>query len=385
MKEKSKRRIAIYLYDTRKPYVGLGEMENALATRLADRAGKLKEKYGLQFCFIVPKEKKGCYGNDVEYMVFGKRHEILYKYPMLNPLAKRLFPKAELVHWCQQLPKLCETYSPHTLITVHDINFMHNGLKIREIERKKKRIRQSLDKATHLSFISHFTAADVRSNFDIRQPYRIVYNGVTDLQAVETSCDMSLPDRYLFHLSSLDSKKNPHLLVAMMRYLPDQNLVLAGKGDISELCDIVRKHKLQNVFFKGLVSTEEKAHLYARCEAFLFPSLSEGFGLPVLEAMCFGKPTFISRLTSLPEIGGEVSRYFDTLEPEAMAAVVRQGLAEYRRDEETWNERIKRHAKLFSWDKTADEYIDYYLDILRIPKSEEEEDHSFSASLTKDT
>ena len=102
MKEKSKRRIAIYLYDTRKPYVGLGEMENALATRLADRAGKLKEKYGLQFCFIVPKEKKGCYGNDVEYMVFGKRHEILYKYPMLNPLAKRLFPKAELVHWCQQ-------------------------------------------------------------------------------------------------------------------------------------------------------------------------------------------------------------------------------------------------------------------------------------------
>ena len=196
---------------------------------------------------------------------------------------------------------------------------------------------------------------------------------------------MSLPDRYLFHLSSLDSKKNPYLLVAMMRYLPDQNLVLAGKGDISELCDIVRKHKLQNVFFKGLVSTEEKAHLYARCEAFLFPSLSEGFGLPVLEAMCFGKPTFISRLTSLPEIGGEVSRYFDTLEPEAMAAVVRQGLAEYRRDEETWNERIKRHAKLFSWDKAADEYIDYYLDILRIPKSEEEEDHSFSASLTKDT
>jgi glycosyltransferase involved in cell wall biosynthesis len=112
----------------------------------------------------------------------------------------------------------------------------------------------------------------------------------------------------------------------------------------------------------GGVPEAAKLWLYAHCEAFLFPSLSEGFGLPVVEAMAFGKPVFISALTSLPEIGGEDAYYFADFEPESMARVVRDGLRDFGNDpaRET---RMRARASRFSWPRVAAEYWRLYEEV----------------------
>ena len=99
------------------------------------------------------------------------------------------------------------------------------------------------------------------------------------------------------------------------------------------------------------------------CDAFLFPSLTEGFGLPVIEAMQFGKPVFLFKATSLPEVGGTLAFYWSSFDPDAMAAVFHAGMAAFASDPNYPLESIA-HARRFSWDKAASEYLAFYREIL---------------------
>ena len=109
----------------------------------------------------------------------------------------------------------------------------------------------------------------------------------------------------------------------------------------------------------GTISEEEKQWYYTNCKAFLFPSLSEGFGLPVIEAMRYGKPVFCSNLTSLPEIGGKESYFFRSFSPEDMLAVFQKGMIDYELDL-TKKDRIIAWSKKFTWEQTAKEYEEVY-------------------------
>jgi glycosyltransferase involved in cell wall biosynthesis len=113
------------------------------------------------------------------------------------------------------------------------------------------------------------------------------------------------------------------------------------------------------VILPGEVSDADRQWLYERCEAFLFPSLTEGFGFPVLEAMQCGRPVFLSRLTSLPEVAGELGFYLDAHEPEAILHRYHEGLAVFRADP-TMPARLRAHAAAFSWAATARGYAAVY-------------------------
>ena len=89
-----------------------------------------------------------------------------------------------------------------------------------------------------------------------------------------------------------------------------------------------------------------------------FPSIGEGFGLPVIEAMWFGKPVFLSTATCLPEIGGEAAYYFESFDPDDMQAVFEKGMQHYCQTQP--QELIKQRAASFSWDKAAKEYTEIY-------------------------
>lgn len=361
-------KVAIYLYDAKHEHVGLGEFENSLAKELAQQAPLLKEKYNVRLFFIVSKEKIGAYGMDVEYILLNKWRKRLVNNRLGRVLFPSIFPKVDLVHWSQQTPLINRCLSPFTLITVHDVNFFHNNLKESKIARKARRIGKRLAKATHLAFISNFTQKDINNHFQIKVPTKVILNGVTDQSRIpEVGVSLPVPEHFFLHVSRLAPKKNVHLLVEMMKYLPQENLVLAGKGRRpyeERLKRIIKENHLDNVYLIGSVTAVEKANLYRRCKGFLFPSLSEGFGLPVVEAMCFGKPTFISDRTSLPEIGGEVACYFTDLQPNKMAEVLARKIPLFEKDRENWEIKIKQHAAQFSWKKAADEYISYYLNIL---------------------
>jgi glycosyltransferase involved in cell wall biosynthesis len=94
----------------------------------------------------------------------------------------------------------------------------------------------------------------------------------------------------------------------------------------------------------------------------MFPSLTEGFGLPALEAMYFGRPVFLSNLTSLPEIGGEEAFYWHDFEPASMKRCVEQGLANF---DAQAGARVRARALSFSWDRCTDEYLALYRQLIQ--------------------
>lgn len=319
------------------------------AFQVCPRLIKMKPEW-MRLTFIVPSGMSRCFGNGADYIeASALKAKLMRHVPMV---------KGDLFHTLHQICQVTRLPGiKKELMTIHDVNFAHTKSG-RRYQRAERRFLSRLGCATHLSFISRFVADDVASKFPYSQPSRIIYNGVTAPDTSREERPAGAPEsNYLLHLSSLDAYKNARLLVEMMKYLPERTLVLAGSCKDGELPAIAAKQP--NVMMLGRVSESEKTWLYNHCDAFLFPSKAEGFGLPPLEAMSLGKPVFLSALTSLPEIGGKEATYFTELEPQAMAGVVEKRLS-LPCDAEA----LKNHAAEFSWDNTARQFIDYYSDIL---------------------
>lgn len=150
----------------------------------------------------------------------------------------------------------------------------------------------------------------------------------------------------------------------------DMPLVLAGgKGWLMD--DVARIAQelgiAEHLVFTGYVSDAELAWLYAECFAFLYPSLFEGFGLPVLEAMSLGAAVVCSDATSLPEVAGDAALLVDPLDvaglTQVMAAVSRDPAL--RQD---LREKSLARAGLFSWERTAEIVLDAYGRVMSLPK-----------------
>jgi glycosyltransferase involved in cell wall biosynthesis len=152
-----------------------------------------------------------------------------------------------------------------------------------------------------------------------------------------------------------------------LQRLPEYRLVIAGHRATPYGALLERRvgelRLTQRVSLPGAISDAQRQWLYEACEALVFPSLSEGFGLPVLEAMQCGRPVFLSRLTSLPEVGGPLACYWDSFDPDAMAHVFRQGLAQFQADP-GYARRLESRAAEFSWNHTARAFLRIYQEIL---------------------
>jgi glycosyltransferase involved in cell wall biosynthesis len=175
-----------------------------------------------------------------------------------------------------------------------------------------------------------------------------------------------LPERFLLYVGTIEPRKNLSLLLDTMKILMERGrgipLVVAGaKGWMYE--DIflkVRKAGLEGkVLFTGYVPDEELPALYSAAEAFLFPSLYEGFGFPVLEAMACGIPVLCSNTSSLPEVAGDAAILLSPRDPGDWADSIKEIL-----DNGSLRERMReegfRQASRFSWERTARETWDVY-------------------------
>jgi glycosyltransferase involved in cell wall biosynthesis len=142
---------------------------------------------------------------------------------------------------------------------------------------------------------------------------------------------------------------------------PDLYLVLAGKVDpnYQRIAEVVKSKGIQNVFFTDFVSEGQLRWLYENCRAYVFPSLSEGFGLPGLEAMVHGAPVLSSNATCLPEVYGDAAKYFDPTNEKEMATAISSLID----DNELRNDLIKRgyvQAKKYSWQRMTEQTLDVY-------------------------
>ena len=164
----------------------------------------------------------------------------------------------------------------------------------------------------------------------------------------------------MFTIGLLSVQKGFHLLPALLEN-NDYELAIAGieTPHRQTILEEAKKYNCQGrVHIIGPVSENDKTWYYQNCTAFLFPSIAEGFGLPVIEAMHFGKPVFLSRFTSLPEVGGEAAYYFDNFDPDHMQEVFNEGMKDFE-ERGRAGEMIKQADK-FSWSRAANEYIALY-------------------------
>lgn len=354
-------KIAIETYPIAAPHTGLGEYCMQIGKRLNEQADYLRSKYNIELFFILPPKYKGIYGDKVNYVcIKPSRRWLIPFYPL----------KFDLLHIPYQCGRLDYMhFAKKQLLTIHDINFIYEetGSKLK---RATKKFENKVQHADYLCYISEFAHDDTSKHFNAPQPYKIIYNGVSDLlpKAENVTLPIDVPDNFLFHISSLMPKKNIHLLIKMMKYLPDYKLVIVGNWNnayAKKLKQEVTDSNTKNISMLPNVTEEEKAALYSKCRALLFPSLCEGFGLPPIEAMKFGKPVFLSTLTSLPEIGGKYAFYWDELSPESMAKVLKEKLSIYDKTD-NYGLLLKHNAMRFQWDKCVEQYIQYYIEILGI-------------------
>jgi len=182
-------------------------------------------------------------------------------------------------------------------------------------------------------------------------------------------------DKFWLAVGTLEPRKNlRRLLNAYSVYVKESEstlplVVAGGKGWLEdELQEFVGKLDIApNVKFLGYVSDAELNWLYGNCFAFIYPSLYEGFGLPVLEALSRGAAAIVSNVTSIPEVAGKAAHYIDPLEEkeivEAICLLVEN--SEYRQNLKNL---AFRQAQKFSWQKCASEVIEIYHHVMTLPK-----------------
>jgi glycosyltransferase involved in cell wall biosynthesis len=244
---------------------------------------------------------------------------------------------------------------------VHDLNFLYvddNEV----VARKKEKLRGILAHPDTLVAISNYALRDINTHFGWTGPSRVIYNGSSDLRLLPPEpVDGLVGRKFFFHLSRMAPNKNVESIIGLARIWPERLFVLAGAlgEDSKRIAALVESLGLRNVEFQLDISDEKKAWLYANCEAFMFPSLAEGFGLPPIEAMYFGKPVFVSDRTCLPEVCGDAAFYWDSFEPDFMRRTVEFGLGEHASGQRA--KKVAAHAETYSWDRCAEEYLQLYL------------------------
>ena len=295
----------------------------------------------------------------------------LYR-PLLAPFRRR--QRYDLWHVTNQTSK----YLPldpkvPVVLTIHDLNFLHDDRhkdRPQAVARKLADVQRKVDRAAAIVTDSRYVADDVAAHLRLgNRPVHVVPPGLPEPPAASSTPPAWAPrSPFLLSIGNCLPHKNFQALFGLMERLPDRVLVIAGKRETPYGETLIREVATRGlggrVLLPGQVSDGDRQWLYEQCEAFVFPSLTEGFGFPVLEAMQCGKPVFMSRRTSLPELGGDLGFYWDSFAADHMAGVFQAGMATVRTMPD-FAARARQRAAGFSWAQAARGYLGVYQTLLQ--------------------
>lgn len=262
-----------------------------------------------------------------------------------------------------------------SIVTIHDLNFHNPALRFSPVKRwvLKSFVTGSTRASDHVITVSEFSKSQLVKVLGIpRDKVTVTHNAVkkkttavlpfTDLQQ---RCGIRRP--YVLGLSSFSPHKNMAALVEAFVLVKEEGfaelqLVLAGHPprDQERLQALIHRLELQDdVLFTGYLSDQVLYSLYTHAKLFVFPSLYEGFGIPLLEAFVYETPVAASCAGSLPEIAADAALYFDPLNVEEMAGTIMRLLQdEGLRDALVAKGREK--VREFTWEKSARQTLEVY-------------------------
>lgn len=175
--------------------------------------------------------------------------------------------------------------------------------------------------------------------------------------------------RFIMYLGRPQPHKNLGRLIEAFKLLkqsqPDLQLALAGKKDTlyERYAEQIKTAGIDDVVFTGFISEGQLRWMLENCQAYVFPSLSEGFGLPGLEAMTHGAPVVSSNATCLPEVYGDAAHYFDPLNVQDMAAKIGDVLDNAQLRQQLV-EKGRAQAAKYSWQRMAEQTLAVYDSVL---------------------
>ena len=262
-----------------------------------------------------------------------------------------------------------------TVVTLHDLNFYHHPEWVAPAFRRwlLNTAVPAMRKASHVVTISDYVLADTLKTLQL-DPAKTsrIYNGLRPMAALNHRApDATQPaDQVILGVNLWQPHKNlPRLLTAFRQLreeFPKLELHLAGRPQAQFISQPELHQQLEapGVKVLGYLSEAALAEAYATATVFCYPSLEEGFGLPILEAMLMGTRVATSNASCLPEIAQGAAMLFDPLSPESIAATLRQGLLEPADAREKAIVYGKKVAASYTWDGAAREYIRLYEQVI---------------------
>jgi O-antigen biosynthesis alpha-1,2-mannosyltransferase len=264
-------------------------------------------------------------------------------------------PTAHLFHGLSQ--RLPPRLSYRSVVTFHDLFFMTGDYSTPEFRaRFTQQSRDAAARADAIIAVSAFTKSQVVSLLGVPSgKIHVVHHGSTR---------MSFPDlereKVVLTVGAIQTRKNTARLIEAFETLDSTwRLVLAGSYGHGAEPILARAARNSRIVVTGYVSNETLASWYARAMIFAFPSLDEGFGIPVLEAMAAGLPVVTSNRSALPEVAGRAAILVDPEDTDALAQAL-QRLAGDEKLRLELGQRGRERARQFTWEKAVHRTWDVY-------------------------
>ena len=226
-----------------------------------------------------------------------------------------------------EIPLGIEKTNIKSVVTIHDLIFIRYPHLFSSIDRKiyHKKFQSACKRANKIIAISHQTKNDIIEFFGTDEnKIEVVYQGCNNVfqskiskKRTEEICKKyNLPKKFILNVGTIEERKNLLTILKSIKELPKQHLVVIGKGkEYKNKClQYIREHNLQErVSFLSGIELEEIAAIYQKSEIMIYPSVFEGFGIPILEALFSKTPVITSQGGCFSETGGEHSIYINPL------------------------------------------------------------------------
>jgi len=277
---------------------------------------------------------------------------------------------SDIIHPTYYEPYILNRKRGKLVITVHDMiheiypDYFHEEDTTRE---KKK---QLIYNADGIIAISNNTKTDILKFYpDVdEEKIKVIYhaNSLNTNPTNKVNLQGDFPQKYILYVGTRGGYKNFNSFFDATKDIliedKSMNLLCAGGGGFSDREKVMmapisdRVHQID-------VTDELLAYLYKNAECFVFPSLYEGFGIPTLEAFANGCPCIISNTSSMCEVGGDAAVYINPYDVSDIRNKISSVIYSEEKKKELRRKGIERE-KLFSWDKTARETVDFYKEVL---------------------
>lgn len=361
---------------------GLGSYGRTLINALSKN--NMNDKYS--FLLFAPDSGKENLRNqiikdkNIEFVYSDYKIKILRDYWRENLIVKDLLRKnIKIYHGLSnQLPANIKQSGIKSIVTIHDLIFLTHPEFYPLIDRKiyKRKFYQTIKEADVIIAISECTKRDIiKFGNATEQKIKVVYQSCANTFKENISSEIkesvrkkySLPERFILNVGTIEKRKNVLLAVKSLNFLSDDlHIVIVGKK--TKYANDIEKYAKENnithrVHMLSGVSNEDLAAIYNLAQIFVYPSIYEGFGIPIIEAMQNKLPVIACKGSCLEEAGGENSLYVEPNDVEGMTKAIKTFLDNEETRIKSINEGLN-YIKRFENNNIASNYFSIYENLL---------------------